>query len=425
MDGISVVSVIIDDEIKNNKFNETDENNINDTKDTDEPHNGNPITKINLSSNEKYFVTYSKVDSSIICWNVENVKFSATYMCVSDDKKLVYVEMDNGISELILSSGGKILIYSMQNKDNLWKCKRICKKLIDANLLSISIYDKLYLYLNNSIYEWNLINEKSIKILDIDEEMKYIDRKLIRISSNENLACLRIKSKIIIYSFELEIPIASLDIKNDIQLCKLIKLPALCTLLFSLFSIIPSNEFWDSVMKSCSEKCLNHLKQSPKKFLLFNDSDIIILTEIGLLIYHFNENKKSISLNYFYYMNLCNKEVLSNYYKDVFLKSNLPLPNYDSFKLCDGWVSNIKDNKEFLSKYGVELLLFAIKEHKVELIDEVYKKCINYFKEDLKNNKIFLSIITSIMSLLNKYYPEYILKYSIETIMIIDSPFYI
>ncbi|UZO16350.1 uncharacterized protein OCT59_007739 [Rhizophagus irregularis] len=385
MDGISVVSVIIDDEIKNNKFNETDENNINDTKDTDEPHNGNPITKINLSSNEKYFVTYSKVDSSIICWNVENVKFSATYMCVSDDKKLVYVEMDNGISELILSSGGKILIYSMQNKDNLWKCKRICKKLIDANLLSISIYDKLYLYLNNSIYEWNLINEKSIKILDIDEEMKYIDRKLIRISSNENLACLRIKSKIIIYSFELEIPIASLDIKNDIQLCKLIKLPALCTLLFSLFSIIPSNEFWDSVMKSCSEKCLNHLKQSPKKFL----------------------------------------EVLSNYYKDVFLKSNLPLPNYDSFKLCDGWVSNIKDNKEFLSKYGVELLLFAIKEHKVELIDEVYKKCINYFKEDLKNNKIFLSIITSIMSLLNKYYPEYILKYSIETIMIIDSPFYI
>lgn len=54
----------------------------------------------------------------------------------------------------------------------------------------------------------------------------------------------------------------------DIQLCKLIKLPALCTLLFSLFSIIPSNEFWDSVMKSCSEKCLNHLKQSPKKFLV-------------------------------------------------------------------------------------------------------------------------------------------------------------
>lgn len=118
--------------------------------------------------------------------------------------------------ELILYSGGKILIYSMQTKDNLWKCKRICKKPTNANLLSISIYDKLYLYSNNSIYEWNLINEKSIKILDIDEEMKYIDRKLIRISSNENLACPRIKDKIIIYSFELEIPIASLDIKNGI-----------------------------------------------------------------------------------------------------------------------------------------------------------------------------------------------------------------
>jgi hypothetical protein len=157
---------------------------------------------------------------------------------------------------------------------------------------------------------------------------------------------------------------------------------------------------------------------------LINDGDIIILTEIGLLIYHFNESKKSISLNYFYYMRLRTKEVLPNYYKDVFSKHNLPLPNYDSFKLCDGWVSNIKDNKEILLKYGVELLLFAIKEHKVELIDEVYKKCINYFKEDLRNNKMFLSIITSTMPLLNKYYPEYILKYSLETTMIIDSPFY-
>lgn len=117
MDVISVVSVTIDDEIKTDKINETDENNINNTEDTDEPHNGSPITKINLSSNGKYLVTYSKVDLSIICWNVENVnenqlksEFSvklstvklykpATYMCVSDDKKLVYVETDVGISK--------------------------------------------------------------------------------------------------------------------------------------------------------------------------------------------------------------------------------------------------------------------------------------------------------------------------------------
>jgi hypothetical protein len=47
-----------------------------------------------------------------------------------------------------------------------------------------------------------------------------------------------------------------------------------------------------------------------------------------------------------------------------------------------------------------------------------------YFKEDLMNNKSFLSIIASTMPLLDEYYPEYILKYSSETNMIIDSSFY-
>ncbi|PKC51839.1 hypothetical protein RhiirA1_482869 [Rhizophagus irregularis] len=40
------------------------------------------------------------------------------------------------------------------------------------------------------------------------------------------------------------------------------------------------------------------------------------------------------------------------------------------------------------------------------------------------NNKSFLSIITSAMPLLDEYYPEYVLKYSLETNMITDSSFY-
>ncbi|UZO06779.1 uncharacterized protein OCT59_027088 [Rhizophagus irregularis] len=107
----------------------------------------------------------------------------------------------------------------------------------------------------------------------------------------------------------------------------------------------------------------------------------------------------------------------------MFSKSTLPLLNYDSFRL-DGWVSDVINNKSSLLKYGVQLLTFAIKEHKLELIDEIYKKCMTYFKEDLMNNKSFLSIITSAMPLLDEYYPEYILKYSSETNMIIDSSFY-
>jgi hypothetical protein len=108
------------------------------------------------------------------------------------------------------------------------------------------------------------------------------------------------------------------------------------------------------------------------------------------------------------------------HYKRKFSKSTLPLPNYDSFRL-NGWFSDVKNNKSILLQYGTELLTFAIKEHKLESIDDIYKKCMTYFKEDPINNKLFLSIITSTMPLLDEYYPEYILKYSSETNMIIDS----
>jgi hypothetical protein len=172
-----------------------------------------------------------------------------------------------------------------------------------------------------------------------------------------------------------------------------------------------------------------------KRFLhgnkLLSDNDILILTKIGLFIYHFNENNKFISLNYFYYMNLniYNKyELMKNlqyHYKKSFSKSTLPLPNYNSFKLSNEWILYVKDNKESLLKYGVELLSFAIKEHRLELMDDIYRKCIIHFKEDLRNNKIFLSVITSTIPLLNEYYPEYILRYSFGTTMVIDSSSYI
>jgi hypothetical protein len=66
-----------------------------------------------------------------------------------------------------------IFVYSTQTINNKWKCKRIYKIPKDFDLISISKYDKIYLFSNNSIFEWNLITEKSIKIFDNEEEMKY------------------------------------------------------------------------------------------------------------------------------------------------------------------------------------------------------------------------------------------------------------
>jgi hypothetical protein len=188
--------------------------------------------------------------------------------------------------------------------------------------------------------------------------------------------------------------------------------------------------FKDKYYSTCTKIDCDYLNF--KKYLikssLLDNGDILILTTIGLFIYHFNENNKSITLNYFYHMYLlpminCNLQ-LNSYRYIKFSNPTLPLLNYNSFKLNFEWISYLKDNKLCLLKYGIELLSFSIKEHKLELIDDIYKKCIIYFKQDLRSNREFLSIITSTMPLFNEYYPEYILRYSLETAMIIDSSFY-
>ncbi|UZO16346.1 uncharacterized protein OCT59_007735 [Rhizophagus irregularis] len=646
------------------KIDDTDviENDVTDKDKIENYHNGKPITEIELSPKGRYLVTYSKEDQSIVGWNVENeneaqleFEFSVNkvtlnvdkfnqQICISDDKKLAYIDnydslklcdkMNDGIieldfhkhrgivalfcafnlnDELILynTDGNKgkyfICIYSLQSKNNKYKCKRMYWLPRENKQVSISRSDEFYLFSNNSIYEFNLTTEKMIKIFGIDEEINNDSfcklRKNIRISRNEKLICTRFKDKIIIYSIELGIPIVSLNINNVNQLRMFMKYIfsyqqlslLLFPLLLPLFNNIQSSEFWDAIIKD--SKSLGHLKhyeQLPKEFLpnniqvtskfvfgildgdvwmndlekvmlnmdtllkssdelvnnnfdeiidnwyeysgnhfkskkemydyliilllnpyketldglfkkvirqlnnqyepdgysepndfneqvfkwtckLFRDeaiinknkielnflkknndnddwdcickkvedikspqnkilqenhkliiekynrNDIIILTEIGLFIYHFNENSQSISLIYFYYMDISHIE---STIKSTFKSTSLPLLNHNSFKVCNEWASNIKDNKNNLLKYGVELLSFAIKEHDSELIDDVYKKCINYFKEDLGNNKMCLSIITSTMPLLNEYYPEYISRYSSETVMIIDSPFY-
>jgi hypothetical protein len=181
--------------------------------------------------------------------------------------------------------------------------------------------------------------------------------------------------------------------------------------------VFRENRQWDPI---CTRKESISKNQDLLGIKLVNDSDIIVLTTKGLFIYHFNGNNKSIYLNYFY-MEVNDGD---NVKKEVFLKPTLPSLNYNDLKLYDKWILYIKDNKERLLKYGVELLTFAIEQHNLDLIEDIYKKCINYCKEDLENNRKFLSIITSTMPLLNKYYPDYISRYSSETNMITDSSFY-
>ena len=65
--------------------------------------------------------------------------------------------------------------------------------------------------------------------------------------------------------------------------------------------------------------------------------------------------------------------------------------------------------------------MFVIKIYDFELIDKIYKKCFELFKQDFKCKKAFLSFINTSMLSLKKYYPEYIKRLSLGTSIIVDS----
>src|ERR1043165_8921095 len=56
-----------------------------------------------------------------------------------------------------------IWIYSTQSQSK-WTCKGIYKIPEDFELISISKYNKFYLFSNNYLYEWNILTEKSVSI---------------------------------------------------------------------------------------------------------------------------------------------------------------------------------------------------------------------------------------------------------------------
>lgn len=111
---MSEVSVKIDNEIDTEKIDvidndvtDKDKIGVSDKDKIENYHNGKPITEIEVSPKGRYLVTYSKEDQSIVGWNIENenedqlkFEFSVNYVrlnvdeliCISDDKKLAYID---------------------------------------------------------------------------------------------------------------------------------------------------------------------------------------------------------------------------------------------------------------------------------------------------------------------------------------------
>jgi WD40 repeat protein len=112
------ITVEIDEKTDNVNYTRNDKIDINNDK-PHNAHNGKPITKIEVSPNEKYLITYSQEDNSIAGWNIgdndegplkldhHNVKLydineeiaDLGKICISDEKKLAYIGSSKCISK--------------------------------------------------------------------------------------------------------------------------------------------------------------------------------------------------------------------------------------------------------------------------------------------------------------------------------------
>uniref|UniRef100_U9TT30 Uncharacterized protein n=1 Tax=Rhizophagus irregularis (strain DAOM 181602 / DAOM 197198 / MUCL 43194) TaxID=747089 RepID=U9TT30_RHIID len=406
--------------------------------DIDKPHNSEPITKIEISPNEEYLVTYSNYDHSIAGWNINECPFKPELFIKLDSDKILYQIFVSNDKKLAYIDYNEYLVIQLHNFMN-----RTCLIPSLIPLLSGSIIKELYWdkcldrlkekgQLSKKCQARSLLNK-------IRTTTKYVfgirDGHIIKIKHEEILA--KNSSKFEIPNEIIENWYVDDDFKNKKETYKTV----------DLLNIIFNNRYMDTIHALFQE--IDHIKynevtltqnliewklkldkgiirlevfgnntvnsQDPictreeninagqyvLGFKLFNNNDIVILTTFGILIYTFSENNKSISLNYFYFMKI-NKEFISTdkyyylkienkdniieqlkNYKEIFSKPTLPLSNYDSLKHYDKWETYIKDNKERLLKYGVELLTFAIEEHKLDLIEDIYKKSIQIIFQDI------------------------------------------
>ncbi|GET53618.1 hypothetical protein GLOIN_2v1871470 [Rhizophagus irregularis DAOM 181602=DAOM 197198] len=171
----------------------------------DGQHNSKPITMIEISPNENYLITYSKEDRSIAGWNVEDMdkvqlKFHQTVrinedkihsLCVSDDKELVY------------NNDGKSYVIDMNNTN-----KKIALNL-DTEVANPK-YCHCTFNLKREFILYNDKNKFETKNIGIFSEQTNTSGSSSTSGSSTN--------KTVKKGLKLGIPIASLDINDDIQL---------------------------------------------------------------------------------------------------------------------------------------------------------------------------------------------------------------
>ncbi|CAG8524297.1 9189_t:CDS:2 [Funneliformis mosseae] len=336
-----------------------------DTSDTDEkrgfvsetdkkecPHDGKPITMIEMSPNGKYIVTYSEIDDTVVGWNVDDKEGSLepikadendshiihiehkeskiVHMCVSDKKILAYsnVEYGSRVSTSDLKSNGihdhlklyfkyfldkfycsfnareQFILFGVDGdiqehnivwvyltRGNRWMCQKIYTVPAITEIISISKFDKIWLRSDDHIHEWNIMNKETMVISRISRGIKTKD---IRISDYKKYTCLKIKNNIIVYSslMGIPIPIASVDLNDELRLFKFMKnTPELHCLLLTLIDQNSNNKILDYITKYCRNICLDQFKKHNRPSTEYEAED---LPNLPCLFYNCQSNNYMI-----------------------------------------------------------------------------------------------------------------------------------
>src|SRR5207248_2745559 len=107
-----------------------------------------------------------------------NLRFNKLHDCFNcaftlQGDFILYSKVYNGKKAIKI-----IWVYSTQTKDNNWTCKGIYKIPFDVRLISISKYDKLYLFSNHYFYQWDIVTGKSLRLIEnINDESEVTNIK--------------------------------------------------------------------------------------------------------------------------------------------------------------------------------------------------------------------------------------------------------
>ncbi|PKK57387.1 hypothetical protein RhiirC2_871830, partial [Rhizophagus irregularis] len=164
----------------------------------DEPHNGKPITMIEISPNENYLITYSKKDRSVAGWNVKDMdkvqlkfdqtvkidKYEIESFYVSDDKKLAYVYRNRRYSVIDMNNKDKKIALDL-DAEIAHYCTFNLKELLEYLKLFGFIPHKLKI--TNGNFVFGILNGHVWKSSKYSDELNKENSKIIECNDNDKI----------------------------------------------------------------------------------------------------------------------------------------------------------------------------------------------------------------------------------------------